>query len=128
MSDINIPFNTATLRQLVAGQITAIARYKPYGRPGDTFAVNDAIYALLHVEKVSLGFVSEHMYKATGHATSREFREAWVTANRKDCFYPNEIVFLHTFYKCGTYLSPHQRRPGGGSPLQIEAADCVEVS
>lgn len=99
MSNINIPFNAWSLRALADGKKSATTRSKPYGKPGDTFAVGDTTYALLHVEKVSLGFVADFMYREEGCASTSDFRAVWKAIHPKRGFYPNEVVWLHTFYK-----------------------------
>lgn len=99
MSDVRIPFNTWSKLRLQDGKKSATSRSKRYGKPGDTFEVDGDVFAILHVEKVSLGFVAEFMFKAEGCQNPQEFREVWKAIHIKRGFDPHEVVWLHTFYR-----------------------------
>ena len=79
MSEIKIPFNDWSKERLFMKRCTS--RTKKYGEVGDTFTVNvkgfigdnDKKFRITHIERVSLGFVADKLYKLEGASSTREF-------------------------------------------------------
>jgi len=105
MSEIKIPFNEWSKTRLLFKRCTS--RNRKYGEVGDTFVCNyESIitgderiikYQITHIEKVTLGFVAEHLYKLEGASLPEEFIKVWEDIHPVIGFVPTQKVWVHVF-------------------------------
>lgn len=106
MSEIKIPFNEWSRRRLWKKRCTS--RNKKYGKIGDTFiSCNESIistdskplvkYEITYIEKLSLGFVAEHLYELEGADSSEGFIKVWEDIHPVIGFVPEQKVWVHVF-------------------------------
>jgi len=106
MTEIEIPFNEWSKGRLWRKRCTS--RNKKYGEVGDTFTSYDESYIstdskplikyqITHIEKVSLGFVAEHLYELEGAETPEEFIKVWEGVHPVIGFVPEQKVWIHMF-------------------------------
>lgn len=104
MTEIEMPFNEWSKSRLRANHKRATSRNKRYGNVGDTFIVNCGYsdmpykaYELIHVERVTLGFVRDEFYWEEGCFDEDLFIQIWNDTHPKKKFDDEQKVWLHLF-------------------------------
>ena len=92
-----IPFLDQFKPKLLDGSKTMTSRNKKYGHPEDTFYIGDAMFSILEVKKVTLGYVAFNCYKAEGCDSVDEFIEIWNKIHPRKTYHHDTDVFLHEF-------------------------------
>jgi len=99
---VDIPFNDWSRVQLAKTK-RATSRTKKYGSVGDTFEVKlfhrleKVKYQLTYIERVTLGFVAEHLYELEGANSQQELIDVWIKLHPLKGFEKDQKVYLHVF-------------------------------
>jgi hypothetical protein len=111
-----LPFRVGFKPALESGEKTLTLRGKAYGKPGDVLMTIAGPVELLHVERVSLGFVAAVLHRQEGCAGPEEFLAVWRDIHPARRFDLKERFILHHF----TRLQP-------GDPRWLVPAQDPEV-
>jgi sRNA-binding carbon storage regulator CsrA len=94
---IFIPFHKQMRKAVFDGIKSMTSRSKCYGRPGDTFPVDDREYILEWVLPFRQGFIARFLYRQEGFNSPEEFMAFLPVIHHGHPFDPHKIVFLHKF-------------------------------
>jgi hypothetical protein len=92
-----LPFREAFRPALLSGEKTLTLRGKAYGKPGDVLLTIAGPVELLHVERVSLGFVAAVLHGREGCASPEDFLALWKEIHPARRFDLAERFYLHHF-------------------------------
>ncbi len=97
MVKVNIPFQEKWQEKMVYNIKTCTSRTKKYGNPGDTFVIFGALFKILKVERLTLTWVANNLYKEEGCDNPEEFGHIWISLHPRAGWRPSQVVFTHHF-------------------------------
>lgn len=96
IKEINIPFNYCNHTGLGSFK-TCTTRTRAYGKPGDTFRVDDRLFRLTFVEKAPLWKVAAFYFTQEGFKSALEFKKVWSNIHYRTGYNPAQPVVVHFF-------------------------------
>jgi hypothetical protein len=99
MTLIIMPFTQYSRNMIKAGVKTCTTRKTRYGAVGDTFLVDNVLYRITDVRRISLMRVAKDWFKEEGYLSPELFIEAWKELHPRIGYTPDRVVFLHQFEK-----------------------------
>jgi hypothetical protein len=99
MMEVQIPFLDEFTDALLGGRKTMTCRTKAYGKRGDYFKLCGAMFVIMSVEKINLGYVADKHYKEEGCTSRADFIRIWNKIHRRKRFDPLTTVYVHDFFK-----------------------------
>lgn len=99
MMEIQIPFLDEFKSVLLGGKKTLTCRTKVYGKRGDYFKIDDAMFVITGVDKIDLGYIAERSYLAEGCNSTEAFINVWNKIHRRKKYDPATMVYAHEFFK-----------------------------
>ena len=94
---ITIPFNAWSVERINAGVKNATARYKKYGRVGDTFLVAGQLYRILEIKHVKLETLINDLYETEGATSPAELSKVWTEIHPAIGVREQDDVWYHKF-------------------------------
>lgn len=92
-----LPFKPIFSGLILDGVKTKTARTKKYGEPGDLLNTGFCRVRLVAVDRVRVGDVADHHWRAEGVTSPDDFRRIWESIHPGRGFRPDDLVWLHTF-------------------------------
>lgn len=96
---IILPLMPRWQHKMLLGLKTATSRPNKYGHAGDTFRQFGANFVILSIEKHTLGYIADNLYKEEGCDSPDEFKEVWSKLHPRKGFIPTQLVWVHFFRK-----------------------------
>lgn len=96
---VDIPFQPEWRHKMLTGIKTCTSRTKRYGNPGDRFRQFGVNFVILFVEKHTLDYIANNLYKQEGCDNPDEFKEIWLSLHPRKGWVPDQKVFTHFFRK-----------------------------
>ena len=94
---IIIPFQSKWYDKVLNGKKTCTSRTKKYGNPEDWFEQFGSTFRLLSVNKFTLEYIANNLYKEEGCSSPDEFKKIWVALHPRKGWVPEQVVFAHFF-------------------------------
>jgi hypothetical protein len=92
---VEVPFLPRFNTPIALGAKRATARNKRYGRVGDVLKLPGGTGVLLYQERVTLGFVRDHMWRIEGVDGPAEFQAIWAELHPRVGWREHQKVWLH---------------------------------
>lgn len=96
---IILPLQPRWQHKMLLGLKIVTSRPHKYGHAGDTFRYFGANFVILAIEKHTLDYVANNLYKEEGCDNPDEFRRIWSMLHPRKGFIPTQLVWVHFFRK-----------------------------